>query len=510
MGIPIFREPSAAEPPRAKVDPTAPARSMIRRSRSVRHSRRHRNDAPRRHSPHNDPSLARTQRLLDVLRQEQAARSPPTPSAYSVFGDDFTRRERDTINDAHYEMLARQNELLASEADTLRTLVSDRQRLETDRPLLRDALSYERPPDLDRHSSLSLDLAVGSPASRDSLRWGSRPQAVEPRFHNLSDLERLRPEHERDASLLDTTVDNPHLASSSYTTRFAPAYAHSSHTREPVRPAARRADTPRAPETIARSATSGPNASNPLLGRIRRRSVGSRRSPLSRPNNSQTRVPTTVDGLGDRDRSMSPEDSWDTLLTTITPDHHLPSTDSSFTSATATATASASSLTSNPISASTSITTPDESDEGITPCDDNALLDTTDTDDFDTEADDDDDDSDDDGASSIDIRVNRHRAAAAAAMSTFGEENATPRAPTFQRQMNARIPPRIPHGPTYPHSRSPRERSTQSGDQDDEWHWTGMQHILGSLARREDIPDEWWAAAGLSRTLPPGGRMERF
>lgn len=30
----------------------------------------------------------------------------------------------------------------------------------------------------------------------------------------------------------------------------------------------------------------------------------------------------------------------------------------------------------------------------------------------------------------------------------------------------------------------------------------GMQHIVRSLARREDIPDEWWAEAGLSRTLP--------
>ncbi len=31
-----------------------------------------------------------------------------------------------------------------------------------------------------------------------------------------------------------------------------------------------------------------------------------------------------------------------------------------------------------------------------------------------------------------------------------------------------------------------------------------MQHIVRSLARREDIPDEWWAEVGLSRTLPHG------
>jgi hypothetical protein len=29
----------------------------------------------------------------------------------------------------------------------------------------------------------------------------------------------------------------------------------------------------------------------------------------------------------------------------------------------------------------------------------------------------------------------------------------------------------------------------------------GMQRIVRNLARREDIPDEWWADAGLSRTL---------
>lgn len=30
----------------------------------------------------------------------------------------------------------------------------------------------------------------------------------------------------------------------------------------------------------------------------------------------------------------------------------------------------------------------------------------------------------------------------------------------------------------------------------------GMQRIVQRLARREDIPDEWWAEVGLSRTIP--------
>jgi hypothetical protein len=50
-----------------------------------------------------------------------------------------------------------------------------------------------------------------------------------------------------------------------------------------------------------------------------------------------------TDGLGDRERSLSSEvDSvWDTMLTTITPDPHMPSADSSFTSAVASASFSA-------------------------------------------------------------------------------------------------------------------------------------------------------------------------
>ena len=31
-----------------------------------------------------------------------------------------------------------------------------------------------------------------------------------------------------------------------------------------------------------------------------------------------------------------------------------------------------------------------------------------------------------------------------------------------------------------------------------------MQAILDRLARREDIPDDWWAGAGLSRTIGRG------
>ena len=56
-----------------------------------------------------------------------------------------------------------------------------------------------------------------------------------------------------------------------------------------------------------------------------------RRSQGRRPRHDNT------DGLGDRQRSFSPDDEdWETMLTTITPDERVPSAHSSFTTATAT------------------------------------------------------------------------------------------------------------------------------------------------------------------------------
>ncbi|CZS90622.1 uncharacterized protein RAG0_01641 [Rhynchosporium agropyri] len=99
-------------------------------------------------------------------------------------------------------------------------------------------------------------------------------------------------------------------------------------------------------------------------------------SATSRPLHSQTAThimrlrqlngQARLDGLGDRDRSLSPEGgaaSWDTLLTSITPDPQHPSAGSSFASTSAAAAAASSSSGSGPssgsVSASTSMTSPD-------------------------------------------------------------------------------------------------------------------------------------------------------
>ncbi|KAK8202683.1 hypothetical protein IWZ01DRAFT_545427 [Phyllosticta capitalensis] len=92
----------------------------------------------------------------------------------------------------------------------------------------------------------------------------------------------------------------------------------------------------------------------PPLRRMGRRQVTDGPMPPSGLRQSTLRdswSPTNVDGLGDRERSISsppspPSDHWETMLTTITPDAHLPSVDSSFTSAAASASFSTSNTTS--------------------------------------------------------------------------------------------------------------------------------------------------------------------
>lgn len=115
-----------------------------------------------------------------------------------------------------------------------------------------------------------------------------------------------------------------------FTPRFAPAIAfHSTISAHPppayaVRSSASRLDIP----------GDDPGSHIPLLRRVGQRSVNEARRTNREP---------VVDGLGDRQRSLSPDDdpghdAWETLLTTITPDTNLPSADSSFTSASVSAT----------------------------------------------------------------------------------------------------------------------------------------------------------------------------
>ena len=169
---------------------------------------------------------------------------------------------------------------------------------------------------------------------------------------------------------------------------------------------------------------------------------------------SRRRNADLPDGLGDRNRSLSPEGDnvWDTLLSTLTPDPQPPSVGSSFASASASASAAATQSTAA-ASSRTSFTTPDAANESLfePPCESGC-------DNSDTEGEDDEDAMD---------------------------------------QLQTYIPGLRPRRRSY--------AEVARGNNEDPLELLGgiggMQRIVRNLARREDIPDEWWADAGLSRTL---------
>ncbi|KAK4192936.1 hypothetical protein QBC35DRAFT_159948 [Podospora australis] len=155
-----------------------------------------------------------------------------------------------------------------------------------------------------------------------------------------------------------------------------------------------------------------------------------------------------LDGLGDRNRSLSPEgdNAWETLLTTLTPDPQPPSVGSSFATTSASAAATQSTVDASSATSFANLDTTAEDPSGLEPPCESGY----DNDNSDMEEDEDDE------------------------------------LPGFM----------LP---------SLRTRSTGGLGADDALDLVGgsevIQHLVRSLARREDIPDEWWAQVGLSRTL---------
>lgn len=253
-----------------------------------------------------------------------------------------------------------------------------------------------------------------------------------------------------------------------------------------------------------------------------------RRNATSQPNRG-------VDGLGDRDRSLSPE-VWDTLLTTLTPDPQPPSAGSSFASTVASQSAGASS--------STPLTAPDPPHDTSVDQACESGCENSDTESPDYEH--------------PDFALIRRRRDALRRVRVrvpdynldgpidgpisrgSGAVNSEPSVTRRRRSPDGPLPSGEDatgntaelDGPLPLAHQRPRhgwvgqlsvgnsddeqvlerwgvtrEGSTTSGNNtivgDDDW--MGMQRIVRSLARREDIPDEWWAEAGLSRNLPGDG-----
>jgi len=157
-----------------------------------------------------------------------------------------------------------------------------------------------------------------------------------------------------------------------------------------------------------------------------------------------------LDGLGDRDRSLSPEGgaAWDTLLSSITPDPQSPSAGSSFASTSASAAAAASSS-SGPVSINTSMTS-----LGRT----------------------------------VDSPTLRDCDVSESESGSDGDED------MFEMPRNGHW------WRTYADVVTARnDRVITDGAVRDTEALGGMQRIISRLAEREDIPDGWWAGAGLRR-----------
>lgn len=277
------------------------------------------------------------------------------------------------------------------------------------------------------------------------------------------------------------------------------------------------------------------------------RSARTRRDPDRSTGPPRRRIETTgagrlgaVDGLGDRNRSLSPESStvWDTIFTTLTPDPRAPSADSSFASATASASASQSRSQNTATTSRTSFADPSAADDH--PCEIGDL----------SESDAEMDQEPPAARPEHPSRVvpSRHRRFVSALDSNEGSSTSYVRAEIADRptlHFNGR-PDRVPSAgaardrlqPWGWHSarirplprsglESPAEGQattdalTREGSEDafgnfeqsdvdppsgsqstDEPSWAGMQRIVRRLVERRDIPDEWWAEAGLSRTTP--------
>ncbi|KAI9876426.1 MAG: hypothetical protein M1830_006529 [Pleopsidium flavum] len=463
----MFREPEITESKAAiKADPSAPARSAIRRQRSVRYPRDH--APPSR--PHRVSGPTDRRSLLEIIRRDRDA---PNPNADAT---------------------------VQAEADRARAEASNRLRLENGRALLRDAQSYERPGRrmrIPRNGALQRGTAPPLPpvpASRNYHLVGPVPaQETLNRFG--PDGRRLSPprsiptppytsgEVSSRSSPASNTATLP-LGSASLTPRFAPAYRFDELATDPYHSTSSSAAPGPdiiPPEAIHRSTNRSERDNNPSLRRVGHRSI----TESIHQENARVsrRAGVYVDGLGDRERSFSPEDeSWETLLTTIAPDEHLPSASSSFTSATA----SASSLSSNSASSTnTLITAPSSTSETL-----NAIpfCDMSDSEGSGTEAEDwemhDDDDPED-----LPSR-NPHQYSA----------NVRARSQIIDRQLDEHF------------NRASLEAAEQAeGEEFRRGELPHMQSVLGRLARRDDIPDEWWAAAGLSRNVGGiGGRIHHL
>lgn len=430
----MYREPSSTEASKhnALKDPSAAARSTIRRQNSVRRPSRYGTFRGASHRlgrhPFNDSITGNSLHDREGSGLSYHVRSPGR-----TIGDLFAREAREL----GYPLPA------PSEDNPfhLTGASSSANRREAGQRLLADAARHGNP---GRRLRLPHDTMLAELLNRPSPGDGSRNQ------HSSEALP--------------------------FTPQFAPALAYHSTISSQPRSSARLSPFPR---------TDGPGDGlpPPRIPQLRR-AVEQSISDFNRTNRGPN-----IDGLGDRQRSLSPDEdddhahnAWETLLTTITPDANLPSNESSFASTSASATNASRSGTTLDSSNSTQ-TLPSNLDSTATnvhmildpypdflnPCD------------YPTSS-----DSESDPELDLEGEGNRQ--------SRRRRDLSRTRFMDVLRQshdLNSTMSSQPPI-PTFSFSFS-------DATADPDLHQ--MQSILNRLARREDIPEDWWSAAGLSRTV---------
>lgn len=324
--------------------------------------------------------------------------------------EDIRRQDRSAISSISHPSDAQDVE---AEADLAHSEASQRSRLESGRALLRDALSYERPgqrlttPRQTTFSEAPAAIVPWPPVGAEDTEELQTPARAE---EARSPPPRYLPTPlytSGDTSNRSTLyVPSPPSGTALFTPRFAPAHrlvvedeARANAMREEVlaRLSSRMAEMMDSGERefigghatqIARMRDLDQDALTPevreqeaaylelvetrleLMRRMRDHDLGE--MPLlhrmsrsaqaaSRPARRHRHHQSNFDGLGDRERSFSPDDDqWETILTTIPPDERVPSAHSSFMSATA----SSASPSSNPTSSyGTVVTAPSTTTE---------------------------------------------------------------------------------------------------------------------------------------------------
>lgn len=442
----MYRDPDIIESkPTTKTDPLAPARSTIRRQRTVRYNPHLRDHPPPLNSrSHGRPQDADRRSLLEAIRRGDSA----------VVSTRFS-----TGNNLEIE----------AEADLAHAEASLRRRLESGRALLRDALSYERPgrrPRVNRDTPLT-NMAPPLPALHESSRadsllhrdLNSVPVARQEGQSDVLEYMPTPPDSSGDTlSWSSSQRSTQSFGAASVTPRFAPAYRFDN--------ASETAFQEYVAQHRIEGLRGGGDIDDPSPRRLRRRgSPAIQRSGTNSPQDD-------IDGLGDRRRSFSPDnDSWETLLTTMTPDERLPSAHSSFTSATA----SASSLASNATSSyGTLVTAPSSSTETLDTYP--TICDNTDTEESGSE------DEQHPGVQEL-IPEDSHR-----------RENYSSNRTNLQGR------------PLNPDRTEQLTRHRRILEREEE-----LQQIQANLDRLErQVPDEWWAAAGRDRNLNNHTGRERL